>query len=238
MPKRKASSRSRSRYGSRKRARFVGRRRRSYRRYPPRILRYSETKYVVKAVENINLLHNGGFGANSPGLIANLLETGVATSETGRIGDAVYGLSLTIKMWISNKNDRPNVIYRIMVVKVPTDLATSVALGTTLWTGDSGNRMIDFYNHDKYKIVWQKFIRIENDSSQESGSTLKESSKTVYKRLKINRMIKYSSNGGAVPKYQNDCYTLCIVPYDAFGTLTTDQVGSCAAVVRFYFKDP
>ena len=81
-------------------------------------------------------------------------------------------------------------------------------------------------------------MKITNDSSIESGAALKEVSKLVSFSINLgNKKIKYE-NATGFPKYQRDQYRLSIVPYDSYGTLTTDVIGNYAMTARVYYKDP
>lgn len=205
------------------------------------VLKNTETKYNVNGYDNYQLYHNSGTqvaGVNYLTYFSNLLSTSVGTSQNTRIGDSVFGRFLSIKLWLSNKSDRPNVMYRIAVVSVPPDQLVGNPAG--LFKGEAGNKIIDSINTDRYKIIYHKIVKSQaNDYSLESGATLKE--KSIYHKITIplkNRMIKYSLDSGVTPSYQNNCLSLMVLAYDATGTLTTDNIASYSMLYKFYFKDP
>lgn len=201
-------------------------------------LKKAETKTYCRTVENNQLYHNGG-AASQYVWVPNLLSIGQGNSETARDGDEIVAKGIRIALWLSNKSDRPNVMYRIIVVRCPPDQATATS-PANLFRGEVGNKMIDRINTDKYSIVYHKYIQPFNgDYSLESGASFKEHSYMFKSYVNCkNAKVKYSSDNGQVPKYQRDCYSLVVIAYDAYGTLTTDNIASFTYSTTMYFKDP
>lgn len=201
-------------------------------------LKNAETKFYSNSVENVNLYHNGGT-APIYNTVGNLLNCPVGTTQLSRVGDSVIGRGLSVNLWLSNKLDRPNVMYRIyLFTAAHTDYSLSSPTG--FFQGLHGNKMIDYMNTDRYKIIYHKIIRpFSGDYSLESGATNKEHSTQlkIYIPLK-NRLIKYQTDGGAIPSYQGNLINMGIIAYDAYGTLLTDAIASYSYVTKFYFKDP
>lgn len=231
------------RNASRKRARFVRRKRympRRNRRYLRSILRYSETKYT-----DLNLFHeldhNGGV-AGAVVLDYNMLQTSVNINQNNRIGDKVWGKGLKLKMWFSNKGDRSSVMYRVFVICLPHDQLTTTP--ANLWSGTtSGNLILDILNTDRYKVIYNKVFSINTTSKWTVDlNPLQNREHEVHKYLSfylpLNRMISYTQDGGNVPKYQKDILGIGYIAYDSTGTLLTDHLGSVRVKSRFYFKDP
>jgi len=198
----------------------------------------SETKFHPLGIENQQLLHNSGWNLGGPVCFPNLLRTSPGTGQQARIGDSVYGMYLKLRLWLSNKADRTNVMYRVMVISTPPN---EVNFATpAIWRNFTGNKMLDFVNSDIYSVVYDTIIDVEaGDTSQESGATLREISTYHDFKIPLNRKISYQTDTGStpVPKLQRDCLSLCIIPYDAFGTLPTDIVGSYAMGGIFCYKD-
>jgi len=197
------------------------------------MLGMAETKHKTVAFENQQLNHNSidDFREQNP-----LRALTQGDDEHERIGDEIIGKYINYKIWLSNKSDRPNVLYRIVVYRCPKD--ESETNHVDIYEGVHGNKMIDYINTEKYTPVFQKFVKITNDTSVENGASLHECSKMVSFSINLkNQKIKYE-NGTNFPKYQRDQYRLSIVPYDSYGTLETDIVGSYAVTARVYYKDP
>lgn len=197
-------------------------------------LRNVETKSVHKIQENININHNSG------SIHTNLLRTeqGITDTDTGtatysnRLGDEITARGISIKLWIANKRDRPNVMYRMFVFKYSVGSIPSAA---SLFTGANGNRIMDNLDTETISIVYQKVFNLQNNVSFSDANHTREAH--TYRKIWIplkNKKIVYT-NGGNQPKF-ND-YGFFIVPYDSYGTLTTDNIASYAFEYQFYFKD-
>lgn len=198
----------------------------------------SETKFGSQQKENIDLYHNGGV-AGTYNSLTNLLATAQGSNQQARVGDQILAKSLSIHLWLSNKSDRPNVMYRVIIYTCPFDQYL-VASPSSFFQGLHGNKMLDYVNTDKYKIIYSKVIRpFSGDYSLESGASNKEHSTDlkIYIPLK-NKKITYSADAGQVANNQNNIWNMAIIAYDAYGTLTTDAIASFSVVYKFYFKDP
>lgn len=201
-------------------------------------LKTSETKFGSQNAENQQLYHNGGT-AGTYNQIQNMLQTAQSGTQNGREGDRINAKGISIHLWLSNKLDRPNVMYRIVVYTCPFDQYT-VASPSGFFQGLHANKMIDYINTDKYKLIYTKTIQpFSGDYSLESGATNKEHSRQIkiYIPLK-NRTITYGTDGGVIPNNQNSILCMGIIAYDSFGSLTTDNIASFSYVTKFYFKDP
>lgn len=231
-------------YAKRKRAKRSSRKRTVKSTVKSVIKSMSETKFKNITLENVQLYHNSG-ALGGPVCYGNLLRTDVGTSQVTRNGDSVYGTGLNLKFWLSTKKDRPNVMFRVMIISTPTNEANS-ANPSALFRGDNGNKMMDYVNTDVYKIVYSKVIKITHgDTSFEigdgitSGSKLHEVSKFHKIFLKLNRKVSYQTDTGGtpIPRDARNCLSLVVIPYDSYGTLTTDDIATLAICGKFYYKD-
>lgn len=204
-------------------------------------LKNAETKYTHFTGENVNMNHNGG------NIQTSLLSTlqGIADTGTGssfnqcRLGDEVIARGISLKFWISNKSDRPNLTYRLIVFKYQSQ---SIPSSASLYKGAIGNRIMDDIDKEFITPVYQTIFKIRMGFSATPSNLVngdqdgKEAS--VYKQIWIplkNKRIHYA-DGGSLPKFINYGYHL--VPYDSWGTLSSDSVASYAYQIKFYFKDP
>jgi len=172
----------------------------------------SETKTVGKQTENVQLFHNKAL------YVENLLSTSQGledpndlASNAARIGDSIRLTNTNIKFWLSNKSDRPNVMYRLILFwyDTPTTLTDAICFFT------QSNKMLDRPN-------------IENISIHERSqlATLKGNWK--------GKRITYDE-GKDKPKKRT--LGVCLVCYDAYGTLQTDNIASVAYNYNINFKD-
>jgi len=197
-------------------------------------LKNVETKSVHRILENVNINHNGCQ------IYTNLLRTsqGITDTDTGaatysnRIGDEINARGISIKLWIANKRDRPNVMYRMVVFKYATG---SVPTLSSCFTGANGNRMMDAIDKEFITPVYQKIFNLQNNIAFAVADHTREAH--TYRKIWIplkDKKIIYN-NGGSLPKFID--YGFFIVPYDSYGTLTTDNIASFAFEYQFYFKD-
>lgn len=188
----------------------------------------SETKRIITSLENLQVYHN------VPSIIGNLVSTTQGMSQISRVGDEVIGQYLKLKLWLSNKSDRPNVMWRV-IVYCPRPGTTTLD-----WqTNSATNRIIAFVDTDKLNVIKQKILNPPpGDYSLESGAALKERSRYLTMNIPIkNQKISYFEDNGTVPKLQKHNICVAVIAYDAYGTLITDNIASYAFSYEFYFKD-
>ena len=83
-------------------------------------------------------------------------------------------------------------------------------------------------------------MNIGNSGAPSNGYTtanLKEAHRYVKFFLPLNNAnIHYIADDSGTPR--NYDYGFAVIPYDSYGTLTTDVIASFAYNAKFYFKDP
>lgn len=208
---------------------------------------YAEKKMTIGQRINEQLYHAVGssnIGTYWTTVITNLLSTPVGTGQFQRVGDSIQAQKLDFKFWLSNKGDRPNVMYRILVVKGEEgDMASGTNLGMA---GASANTMLTFINTDKYTVLYDRVINsaagFKANQTEILGvkqpGELDRREQALYHSftVPINKKITYKTDAGAVPTGNNylNCY---VIPYDAYGTSLTDNIASMAFNVKFTFTD-
>jgi len=202
------------------------------------MLKQCETRHKSLAFENQNMYHNS---VSIP--LNGLIDVSQGDGENQRTGDEVIGKYLKFKLWLSNKLDRPNVQYRIMVIRVPLELGSGAV---NPFEGVSGNKLIDYINTERFTPVYQKFLRVQGNQAIGPNNALGTGYDWNFKELSTmhsfkvdlkNEKIKFQDTGN-YPKYQKYTFRLLALAYDAFGTPTSDNIASFAGNVRFYYKDP
>jgi len=199
------------------------------------MLKQCETKHKKFALENQTLRHNSTYG------IETLPKLAVGNGENQRIGDEVVGKYIKCKFMFFNKNDRPNCTYRVIAYRAPAG-ETSYS---DIWENEIGNKIMDGVNTEKYTPIIQKFVKITSNTVLGPDDlvgnydwTLKENSKYLSFTIPLKDVkIKYQDTSEQ-PKYQRDNIKLAIVAYDAYGTLTSDDIGTFAFSAKYYYKDP
>jgi hypothetical protein len=189
------------------------------------VKKQSETKTSSFSQENVQLYHNGLHFHNNLLYTTNGSESGDAPGIVAmRIGDELYLQSLRLKMWFSNKNDRPNVIYRVLLywydVQVPPSTVSEIF-------NSSGNLLLQTPNRENITVVADKYIRNVRDSD---GTTKEHSTlKFINKNWKGRKIVYNDTFGSTVPKDRSLAFA--VMCYDAYGTLITDNIASAPAVL-------
>lgn len=197
------------------------------------VRKLAERKNAGYIAENLQLYHN------KPFYIQNLLActqgvtdpNNLATNDA-RIGDEVYLRNLRVKFWLSNKLDRPNCMYRIILFWYPSD--------QTLTDQDvfftQTNKMLDRPNNENISVLEDRYVFSRemylNGTEKFEHSYLC----TINKNWK-NKKITYQEAPNQV-KPKNKTLGIAVAVYDAYGTLQTDNIASMAFNAQIQFQDP
>lgn len=250
MPIRRFRKGTYNRYFKRKfRGKFTRRvrRRPNFRARVKRVLlRNAETKWLSAGIENIQLYHNTGVPGSAfvrgiifdPWVPANIT---VGTGVHQRIGDSLIPRGMSVKIWLANKLDRPNIMYRIMVLVLPRMYNGAVVSYGSIdpcepcTQGSNGNYLMLPPDKEKgVKTLYDRVISNEKGISGVSGGN-KECHKLVKFWIKSKgRPIKYDQANGHV----NNFLAVYVIPYDSYGSLITDNIASCSYHYKLYWKDP
>ncbi|AXH74628.1 MAG: putative capsid protein [Circoviridae sp.] len=195
-----------------------------------------EDKSTVKTDENVQLFHNKVLYEGK--LIGTQIAQGVQDGDqssggtgltTIRVGDQISLKNVNIRFWLSNKDDRPNVMYKGVLFWYPVGVAPS---DTTVYKTQT-NKMLDRYNNKVIRIIDQFIVKSTNNYAVDANNHEHSYLATLNKSYK-NKKITFDNNG-QVPKGSELGFAL--VGYDAYGTLQTDNIASCAINVQITFQD-
>ncbi len=194
-----------------------------------------EDKKFCMVSENNQLYHNKpGYMSKilriiEPGYLSGAQSTGALGVKTVRVGDEIGLKNINIRFWLSNKDDRPNVMYKGVLFWLPSDMAPSDAIVYATQT----NKMLDRYNTNQIRIVDKFLVKSTNNYAVDANNHEKSYLATLNKSYK-SKKIKYDELSG-IPKGMDLAFAL--VCYDAYGTLQTDNIASCAFNYIMQFKD-
>ena len=238
---------------SQKKRRFRKRARGKYslKKTVKRILnKQTETKYFDIAGENLQLYHNvgqsGGLALatpiySDPTFFNPWADIPPGTGRANRIGDKITPLCMKLTIWLANKLTRPNLIYRIIVAKLPksynaiTTTASSLLPFQYAQLGATGNVMILPIDHDKgIKPYYDKHHYILGQTPQYGDGKEIHKVVNIKIRRKNARQIVFDS---ATQLIVNSPLALYVFAYDSYGTLVTDNVASYSYTARMYYKD-
>jgi len=110
------------------------------------------------STEGYEIFHN-----NFVTLSSTLLKTGLGTAdqETGigqRIGDDINLRGVSIKIMLELNERYSDVTFRVLCVKCARG---DVPTRGTLFVGNSGNKMMDDLNRERYTIIGQKYVKLK-----------------------------------------------------------------------------
>lgn len=195
-----------------------------------------EDKSFVYTAENVQLYHNKPvYAAKFLGDIQQGISDGDTNTTGGtgvkavRIGDQIRLKNINLRFWLSNKDDRPNCMYKLILYWYPIGIPPSDVL---IYKTQS-NKMLDRYNTDNIKIIDQKMVFSTNNYAVDANNHEKSYLCTLNKSFKSKR-IQYDNNGQQ-PKGWDIGFA--IVVYDAYGTLQTDNIASFAYQSLLTFQD-
>ena len=163
---------------------------------------------------------------------------------------------MSLRLWLANKYDRPNLMYRVIVCILPRTVKNAVVgpgtidLGVTFQQGANGNYMTLPIDTEKgIKVLYDKIIKNESGfNAAAPGPTIagqdllgRESHKFLKLWIKRKRSnnIMWEPQPNGVGNYYivNKPLAIYVIPYDSYATLTTDNVASCAWCGTLYYKD-
>jgi len=219
------------------------------------LYRMIETKESTQTTGTmVNLAHNNVTIIQSGGADLNVFKTYNATDDPmagvgSRIGDQVSIRGIKIMFFFENALERSKVFYRFMLLRCPRGIAPSRA---NLFKGDSGNKMIDAVNTERFTIVWQNTFTINVGNQPGNSTTLAgvpfqtitmagQGTRIVKawipgKKFGRNGTIQYE-NGGVDVKFYD--YKLVVVAYDWGGTpQDINNVGKInEGYTKIFYKD-
>jgi len=219
-----------------------------------RILNKStETKYYDIATENQQIYHNKGCSGGAaitstqwsdPTFFNPWSDIPAGTGRANRIGDKITPLSMNLRIWLATKQDRPNVMFRIIICRMPKSIGTvyttsaNVNIFQDAQLGSTGNTMVMPVDHDKgIKPYYDRTFNVQVGFSATVGASVgKECHKLIklkIKRKNANSIVFDSASQNIV----NSPLSMYVLPYDSYGTLITDNIASYSFHARMYYKD-
>ncbi len=190
-----------------------------------------ETKAVGKQTENEQLFHNkplyqGSLLATSQGV----KDPNDQSGNDARIGDEILLRNVNVRFWLSNKLDRPNCMYKLFLFWY----TEGQTLSDTLCFFTQKNKMLDRINNENISIIDQKTV-FSKEMYLNGTEKFEHSQLCTLNGNWKGKKITYD-NGGQTPKKRNIGF--CVVVYDAYGTLQTDNIASLAFDYKTRFQDP
>lgn len=190
----------------------------------PQVLFHNKTYYAGKLLATAQGVTDP-HGADAAGL--------------NRIGDEVIGMGISLRFFLENIKDHPNVIYKVYVFRYNT--LESPITDTYFWQGLDGsgsnmNRTLDKPHTDRLKILKSMTI---NPYIGSMGGNGFDSAKTKMFQMWIplgNRKITYNADGASSTRFTDIGFA--VLAYDAVNTTEITELCNLQWQSTFYYKDP
>lgn len=213
----------------------------------------TETKHSSFGAENLALFHNNQISLTNsqPTTVAGLFNCWslitAGTNVTNRVGNEIMPRGMSLRMYLENELDRPNLHYRVIIGAAPKQRADGTATAYNnleiLDAGSAGNIVRHTSTDLGYRIFYDRVIKNEVGISSAWGSgggynkRCHTFLKIWIKRKRASKIIYNSSASGVQANIVNKPLFVAVIPYDSQNTLSTDQVAILNYQCKLYWKD-
>ena len=200
----------------------------------------SEPKHKSHDHGKLELYHNAGSPASGrilPTPVKPLDSVCLPTqgiSDTQRNGDQIYSTGMAIHMLFGQKEDRMNVTFRIVALKVTQDQQPIFL--NALIEDVTNNILLDGTNRDIGTVVYQKFLKRSITPQLSAAAEQREMTFTHKFWLPMKKLIKFSNDTATI--FSGPKIYIFVFAYDAYGTLITDNIAYVQTWSKFYYRDP
>jgi hypothetical protein len=137
---------------------------------------------------------------------------------------------------LGNKSDRPNVTYKIFVVKYDED-TSGILTFSNFFHNATGNGLLDAVQTKRYKIIKAMTLKSKG-TSMEVGETAKEFVRPLSFWIPLKKKLKFLADASIKVTNYSQNLKIAVVAYDAYGTLSTDNIAYMQGCATLYYKDP
>lgn len=196
------------------------------------VMRMKETHFVDYNYGKTELYHNMFLGAFLQSLNDTTRLPSQGDGDSNRTGNDIYARGIQVKMQFGLKQDRHNTTFRVLVFKTTKGYNVGGSY-TNVFDNQTGNVMLDAIDKDRVTVLLDKRVSAKPINPSPDGKEI-----TLFRKYWIphKSLYKFYDDGLRDNSYPYDIVML-VVAYDAYGSLTTDNIGYVQAWSRFYFKD-
>lgn len=194
------------------------------------VLGMSELKTKPGTLGEIQLYHD------SPSNLGDLFQTShmpaQGDGENQRIGNKIHLSGIKVKLMLLMKGDRPNVTFKIWVLKVPAGFTYTYAKA---FDNISGNLLLDDVNQGYVnRVVYRRTIKMSPTAT--NGTQFKEWTAPVKFWIPYKRPVRFQADAASNTTlgYQ---YLMLVGAYDSSGTAVSDNIASVTEWHSLYFRD-
>lgn len=183
---------------------------------------------VTKRVIGNLILTRQGVADNPGGVAGTTLPTNLV-----RLGDTIQPISVDLYLQFRQPADRPNVTFRVFLLKFPGQVTPPTFLPVKTVTG---NVMLDPIDTEKCRIV--KIRTYKAPDNYWANLTAESKEMNFFKKLKITLPKQnYVYSGDDLTNGQSYNLAMYVTAYDTMGTMITDNIGSFQFCSVLKFKD-
>jgi hypothetical protein len=202
------------------------------------VMKTSEIKKAPVTWSKIELNHNSMPYSSLLHLNQNALMSAVGAGQAQRIGDRINTIGWRIRMLIGQKGDRPNVNFRWVCFSVPKgNIGPVTGAGlpyASIFETVTNNTMLDEVNKDICRVLGQGWMRPNQAGLTATGNDEFTFTKRLY--ISHKKLYKFGPADGALSHNQHDVF-FTVLAYDAFGSLTTDNIAYYQTFSEIHYKD-
>lgn len=196
------------------------------------VLKTTETKYKNLALDKQELYHNNIYALTD--LMGVMPSQGDSDGE--RVGDSIYSTGIKVRMMLGQKSDRPNVTFKIFVVKFDEDVSGSLTF-SNFYHVTSGNGLLDAIQTKRFKVIKSLTLKSKG-TSLEVGETAKEFVRPLSFWIPLKKKLKFIADASTKVSNYPENLKIVVLAYDAYGTLSSDNIAYAQGCATLYFKDP
>lgn len=192
------------------------------------VMKTAEPKHVSYTFGKAELYHNTFYMGKINDAVC-MPDPG--TQDNNRIGDQINISGFKLRIMLGQKADRPNVTFKIYVVRVPKGSSYNYS---QWFENMTNNVLLDSPNTDFIKVLHSSTWK-PHDGSMDNATDEYVYSRTLW--IPYKHKLKFGPANGAETHNDNDIYFM-YAPFDAYGTLITDNIAYIEYVSTMHYRDP
>lgn len=194
-------------------------------------LKQSESKSKMYSIAKTELYHNTYTNLGELNTVFQMPEQGVG--DNMRVGDRIHSSGYKVKLLCGQKYDRPNITWKFWVLQQPTGAGFS-----NNFKNQTGNVLLDGINTEQAKILKAFTWKPCQSSMMKAVSGVENSLEfTFTKSFWVPHRHEYKFTTDAQKYHDESPIILACACYDAYGTLTTDNISYIQVYTELFYRD-